>query len=71
MTISHLARISKDNYEPIARASIYPAIRRLLTHADAGVRSRVCNLLGNLCRHSGYFYSALERHGLLTPLIER
>eukprot|EP00191_Tetraselmis_sp_GSL018_P012506 CAMPEP_0177598674 /NCGR_PEP_ID=MMETSP0419_2-20121207/12506_1 /TAXON_ID=582737 /ORGANISM="Tetraselmis sp., Strain GSL018" /LENGTH=1263 /DNA_ID=CAMNT_0019091197 /DNA_START=454 /DNA_END=4245 /DNA_ORIENTATION=- len=71
LTVSQLARISKDNYEPIARAGIYPSIRRLIGHSDAGVRARVCNLLGNLCRHSGYFYSALERHGLLTPLIER
>ncbi len=35
------------------------------------MRSRVCNLLGNMCRHSAYFYGALERHGLLPPLIER
>jgi hypothetical protein len=31
----------------------------------------VANLLGNMCRHSGYFYPALERHGILPPLIER
>jgi hypothetical protein len=37
----------------------------------AGVRARVANLLGNMCRHSGYFYPALERHGILPPLIER
>jgi hypothetical protein len=39
--------------------------------ATAGVRARVANLLGNMCRHSGYFYPALERHGILPPLIER
>ncbi len=43
----------------------------MLSHPDAAVRSRVCNLVGNMCRHSAYFYSALERHGLLPPLIER
>ena len=71
LTVSQLARITKENYEPIARASMLPAIRRLLTHSDAGVRARVCNLLGNLCRHSGYFYNSLEKHGLIQPLIDR
>lgn len=28
-------------------------LRRLLAHPDAGVRARVCNLIGNMCRHSG------------------
>lgn len=71
LTVSQLARISRDNYDPIARAGLYPPIRRLLVHPDAGVRARVCNLVGNMCRHSGFFYSALERHGLLVPLIDR
>ncbi|KAK9823151.1 hypothetical protein WJX72_000639 [[Myrmecia] bisecta] len=71
LTVSQLARISKDNYEPIAKAGIYAALRALLGHHDAAVRARVCNLLGNMCRHSDYFYSALERHALLPPLIER
>lgn len=53
------------------RASIYAHIRKLLSHSDAGVRARVCNLIGNMCRHSHYFYSALDRHGLIPPLIQR
>lgn len=44
---------------------------RLLVHTDAGVRARVCNLVGNMCRHSAYFYGALDRHGLIGPLIDR
>lgn len=44
---------------------------RLLAHPDPGVRARACNLLGNMCRHSAYFYSALDRHGLVQPLIQR
>ncbi|GFR42822.1 hypothetical protein Agub_g3779, partial [Astrephomene gubernaculifera] len=74
LIVSQLARLNKDSfntYEHLARANIYSQIRRLLTHPDAAVRSRVCNLVGNMCRHSAYFYGALERHGLLPPLIDR
>ncbi|KAG2493565.1 hypothetical protein HYH03_008379, partial [Edaphochlamys debaryana] len=74
LIVSQLARLHKDafnTYEPLARANIYAQIRRLLSHPDAAVRSRVCNLVGNMCRHSAFFYGALERHGLLPPLIER
>ncbi|GLC39018.1 hypothetical protein PLESTM_000827500 [Pleodorina starrii] len=74
LIVSQLARLNKDSfntYEPLAKANIYAQIRRLLSHPDAAVRSRVCNLVGNMCRHSAYFYGALERHGLLPPLIDR
>lgn len=27
--------------------------------------------MGNMCRHSGFFYSHWERHGLIAQLIER
>lgn len=40
-------------------------------HPDAGVRARVANLLGNMCRHSGFFYPSLDRYGILPPLIDR
>ncbi|KAG2431488.1 hypothetical protein HXX76_009502 [Chlamydomonas incerta] len=74
LIVSQLARLHKDSfntYEPLAKANIYANIRRLLSHPDAAVRSRCCNLVGNMCRHSAYFYGALERHSLLPPLIDR
>ncbi|MEW5307613.1 MAG: hypothetical protein WDW36_009992 [Sanguina aurantia] len=74
LVVSQLARLNKESfntYEPIAKAGIYPHIRSLLAHSDPGVRARACNLLGNMCRHSAYFYSALDRHGLVQPLIQR
>jgi fused len=43
----------------------------LLEHPDPAIRARVCNLVGNMCRHSAHFYGALERHGLVEPLIAR
>ncbi len=60
LIISQLARISRDGastYEPINSAAMLPNLRRLLGHADAGVRARVCNLVGNMCRHSAFFYA--------------
>lgn len=71
LTVSQLARLHKDNYPPLARAEPYTQLRQLLTHAEPAVRARVCNLLGNMCRHSAYFYSALDQHSLLQPLIQR
>ena len=38
-----------------------PHLRRLLAHADAGVRARACNLVGNMCRHSGAATQLLSR----------
>ncbi|KAL6765063.1 armadillo-type protein [Haematococcus lacustris] len=75
LVISQLARLpardSFNPYESISKAAIYPNIKKLLAHPDPSVRARVCNLLGNMCRHSAYFYSALERQGLVGPLIDR
>ena len=71
LTTSQLARLHRDNYPPLAEAEPYPQLRQLLTHPEPAVRARVCNLLGNMCRHSAYFYSALDEHGLLPPLIQR
>lgn len=71
LTASQLARLHRDNYAPLATAAPYPQLRKLLIHSEPAVRARVCNLLGNMCRHSAYFYTALDRHGLLPPLIQR
>jgi len=71
--IGFLAEIhssSFNTYEPISNAAVsVPQVRRLLTHSDAGVRASVCHLVGNMCRHS-FFYSSLERHGVLQALID-
>lgn len=36
----------------------------------AGVRARTANLVGNMCRHSGFFYTVLQKAGVLPPLIQ-
>lgn len=44
---------------------------QLLGHPDPSVRARVCNLVGNLCRHSAYFCEGLREAHVLPPLIAR
>ena len=57
--ISQLARISKDFYEHIHNANIYNDLNILIQHDDAQIRAKVCNLIGNLCRHTYFFYEKL------------
>ena len=71
LAVSQLARLSQRHYPAIARAGVCDRVGRLLTHDDPGVRARTCNLLGNMCRHSGYFYERIARHGVLNSLIAR
>ena len=40
----------------------------LLHHADAGVRAKACNLVGNLCKHSNEYHGLLKDNGLLDLL---
>ena len=50
---------------------MYTELRVLIDHKEAGVRSKVCNLIGNLCRHTAYFYDKLLKAGLIDAAIER
>jgi fused len=68
--ISQLARISREFYEAIHNASVYNDLKCLIVHEDAGIRAKVCNLIGNLCRHTGYFYEKLLNFGLIAAAIE-
>ena len=49
-------------------AALCERLPGLLRHADAGVRAKVCNLLGNMCKHSDEFYEVLVAGGLLSLL---
>jgi len=42
----------------------------LIQHDDASIRAKVCNLIGNLCRHTGFFYEKLLKYGLIAAAIE-
>lgn len=64
--LSQLARASVTYYAPIASAAILPELRALLYHSSATIRAKVCHLVGNLCRHSAFFYTRLGEQ--LPPL---
>ena len=42
-----------------------------MSHSDPEIRAKVCNLLGNMCRHSGYFYKSLAANSLIDSAIAR
>lgn len=46
-------------YEYINRAAILEKLKEFLTHEDSDIRSKACSALGNMCRHSSYFYDSL------------
>ena len=71
LILSQLARVSRDYYEGIAKADVYSNIRKLLYHKNKSIRARSCNLVGNMCRHSSYFYNSLQVHGIINILIEK
>jgi fused-like protein len=68
--VSQLARVSKQNYEAIHQADLYSVWKELLAHRDPLIRAKMCNLLGNLCKHSHYFYHELDKTGLINGLIQ-
>ena len=57
---SQLARASVTNYAQLRKAGVDASLTALLHHADPAVRAKACNLVGNLCRHSAFFYGALQ-----------
>ena len=46
-------------YQHIDGADILEFLKDCLTHEDPNVRSKTCSAIGNMCRHSSYFYSLL------------
>ena len=54
---SQLARSSGEYYSSMKSANIIECCGSLLHHEEGGVRAKTCNLLGNMFRHSDFFYS--------------
>jgi len=68
--MSMLARGSKDYYGAIHKADAYQHLLQLLQSSDDPmVRARVCNLVGNMCRHSDFFYAPLQKNGIIAEVI--
>eukprot|EP00468_Gymnochlora_sp_CCMP2014_P013552 CAMPEP_0167746712 /NCGR_PEP_ID=MMETSP0110_2-20121227/3866_1 /TAXON_ID=629695 /ORGANISM="Gymnochlora sp., Strain CCMP2014" /LENGTH=1248 /DNA_ID=CAMNT_0007631509 /DNA_START=186 /DNA_END=3929 /DNA_ORIENTATION=- len=80
--LSHLARKSRDPVlakrlprpgyleDALHSADMYEPLAELLTHRSGTVRAKACNLVGNLCSNSSFFYKHLKKHKLISPLIE-
>ena len=77
---SQLARASEQNYLSLSTSGLcgHETLCALLTHREPAVRAKTCNLLGNLCRHSGLFYETLAAPTspsamtvALNPVLER
>ncbi|KAJ0015145.1 hypothetical protein Pint_21765 [Pistacia integerrima] len=71
MMVSDLARMDKGFYEYINGASMLEFLKEYLTHEDHNVRAKTCSALGNMCRHSSYFYTSLAKHQIIGLLIDR
>ncbi|KAL5556604.1 hypothetical protein UlMin_038840 [Ulmus minor] len=71
MIVSDLARMDKGFYEYINRASVLEHMKDFLTHEDPHVRAKTCSALGNMCRHSSYFYNSFARYQIICLLIDR
>jgi len=65
LLVCQAARSSEAFYVSIHGENLYVVLWRLLCHVDGSVRAKACNLIGNLCRHSAFFYKCL-----VTPLSE-
>lgn len=56
---SQLARNSEKYYDTLSRVFTAPKLVWMLTQTDDAIVAKTCNLVGNLCRHSGRFYPVL------------
>ncbi|CAK4257769.1 unnamed protein product [Aphanomyces euteiches] len=54
--LSHVARSSRSHSPRIESADVFCELRDLLFSKDPVLRAKASNCLGNLCRHSNYFY---------------
>jgi hypothetical protein len=57
---SHLARNSEVYFEQLKLMFPAQTLIRLLVQLNGTVKSKTCNLIGNLCRHSPAWYNILQ-----------
>ena len=58
--LSSLCRKSAVVYPAINQLNIYSTLYKLIKNCDSAVKSKICNLIGNMCRHSDYFYESIK-----------
>jgi fused-like protein len=52
---------AQDFYVPIDKGGLVGFLKNLLSNEDPDIRAKACSAIGNMCRHSSYFYSPLVR----------
>jgi fused-like protein len=70
LILSSLCRPSQNVYKVIHDLNIYNDIKTLIEGSDSNIKARVCNLIGNMCRHTDFFYEEIKNQGLITPLLK-
>ncbi|GJS49820.1 serine/threonine-protein kinase TIO, partial [Tanacetum coccineum] len=63
--------IGQNFYEHIKGADILELLKIFLAHEDPNVRAKACSAIGNMCRHSSYFYGLLAKHNIIPLLVDR
>ncbi|GAM18589.1 hypothetical protein SAMD00019534_017640 [Acytostelium subglobosum LB1] len=71
LILSQLARLSIDYHRLLHKSDFYFWLGRLLSHNDPSVRSKTCNLIGNLFKYNSYFYKPIQSSGVIPILIDR
>lgn len=46
---------------PIDKAGLVLLLKNFLSNGDPDIRAKACSAIGNMCRHSSYFYGPLVR----------
>jgi fused len=68
--LSCLCRKSQNVYSALHQLNVLPDLKFLLENSDSSVKSRVCNLIGNMCRHTDFFYDELKISGVVPALLK-
>jgi fused-like protein len=68
--LSSLCRKSQNVNSAIHDLNIYADLKNLIENTDSSIKSRVCNLIGNMCRHTDFFYDEIKKNGLINPLLK-
>ncbi|KAG5484005.1 hypothetical protein LSCM1_05857 [Leishmania martiniquensis] len=70
VVLSQMARISAEFYECIHRANLYDCVAALLQHSEKDLRGKTCTLIGNLCKHSDFFFEPLKKNHIVERLVK-
>lgn len=68
--LSQIARSSKSYYPSIDEAKLYNTFFALIRQPEKEIRSKMCTLIGNLCKHSAYFYEYLAQYKLVEGVVQ-